>query len=375
MTSAVLGIGIAATELNDIERELLRNSPPAAVVLFGRNIESVEQLRSLVAELRREAPAPLLVMVDQEGGRVDRLRPLFPGLPGADQLGAAGSESEALATEAGELTGAILRYFDIDVSLAPVVDVERETPAPGVERRSFGRDSAHVTAVAGAFLRGMHARGVGGCLKHFPGIGAATADTHYGAAALTISAEELRRVDLPPFTALANECRAVMVGHGSYTELPYPDRPASVNPTIIRTLLREDVGFEGLVISDDMEMHAVSDLGSFSDTAEQALVAGNDIVLFCAQVEAMPSLIRDLNRLTETDPALRARVDDAIARISEYREHVESLRRESERLSLAEIRSCLKTLTGTLAKLVPEQGRVLEAETPGTGTTGREEWT
>lgn len=372
MMSSVLGTGIAGTELSDLERKFLRESPPAAVVLFARNIRSVDQVRALISDIRQQAPAPVLIMIDQEGGRVDRLRDLFSGLPGAEQLGRSRSGA-ALAQESGELMGAILRLLDVDVDLAPVVDVERGVPAPGLERRCFGRDPQTVTTLAGGFMRGLHARGVGACLKHFPGIGAASADTHYGPATISISADELSATDLAPYRALAAQAKAVMIGHGTYPNLPEPKLPASLNPAIIRQLLRVELGFQGLVISDDMEMHAVSDRCSFAEGAEKALIAGNDVVLFCAQIEAMPALVTQLARRVDDDAALGGRVDDALVRISAYRDHIEGLRRDAERLTADQIQDWLAEFRSRVEVEAPE--RPMDVATPGTGSTGREEWT
>ena len=373
MASEVLGIGIAGIELSDLERELLRERPPGAIVLFARNIASIEQLRGLTNEIRTEASAPVLLMIDQEGGRVDRLRSLFPGLPDAYRYQRS-SDGEALAREGGALTGAILRYLDIDVNLAPVVDVERSYPTPGLERRTFGRDASTVTRLAGAFLEGLHDSGVAGCLKHFPGIGAGRADSHYGTMEIDVERSELQSVDLAPYAALGALCGAVMIGHGTYPALPDPKLPASLNVEITRRILRSELAFSGLVISDDMEMHAVADLASLEEAAERALVAGNDLVLFCAQTEKIPGLVKVLEKHLQRDAALDGRIDDARVRIATYREHVEQLRRNGERYELAHLQKWLADFRERMDREAPAD-EPFEASTPGTGATGREEWT
>lgn len=373
MASEVIGIGIAGTELSDAECELLRERPPGAIVLFARNIASPDQLRRLTDSIRTESSAPVLLMIDEEGGRVDRLRSMFDAIPGAYRYQES-ANAEELALEGGRLVGAFLRYFDIDVNLAPVVDIERETPSPGLERRCFGRDASTVTRLAGAFLDGLHASGVAGCLKHFPGIGAGSSDTHYGTSIIEVSREELNAMDLAPYAALGARAGAVMIGHGTYPALPDPKLPASLNVEITRRMLRRDLAFDGLIVSDDMEMHAVADLGSLEEAAERALVAGNDIVLFCAQTEKMRGLIDVLERHVEDEPALDARIDDARMRISQYREHVEQLRRDSDRYELPHLVRWLAEFRKRMDAEAPEES-AFEATTPGTGRTGREEWT
>lgn len=373
MVSSVVGIGITGTELTDTERRILRETPPAGVVLFGRNVGSIDQLRALVKDIRAEATAPQLIMIDLEGGRVDRLRTLFPGLPGAARVGES-PDSDRLARELGDVIGSILRFFDIDVDFAPVVDVRRDWPVPGLERRMFGSDPQRVTTLAREFLHGLHARGVAGCLKHFPGMGSGTADPHYGESAFSLSRKELDEIDLVPYAQLANECGAVMIGHGTYSNLEGPDIPASINSAIIRGILRKELGFDGVVISDDMEMHAVADLESFSDSAEHGLVAGNDIVIYCAQSEAMPKLIDTLGRRADSNPALRARVADAIERINRYRAHIESLRRNADVLARPAIESRLAELRRE-TEMRRQDDIDFETGKAGTGRTGREEWT
>src|SRR5688572_5719050 len=180
MTNDLLGIGLTGKTLTDLERQILRENTPYAVVLFGRNIGSVAQLRELVAEVKSLAPgAPPLFMIDEEGGRVDRLRHILPGLPSAEAF-AEGDRPEELSEWFGKVIGMALRYFDIEINLAPVVDIRGPVAPKGLERRTFGDDPETVVTLAGAFTRGMQGAGVAACLKHWPGIGEGSGDPHYG---------------------------------------------------------------------------------------------------------------------------------------------------------------------------------------------------
>src|SRR5258706_8821299 len=170
MPADLLGIGITGTTLTDLERRILRQSTPYAVVLFGRNIADPQQLRELVREVKSLATGPPpLFMIDEEGGRVDRLRHLIPGLPSA-QAFAEGEEPAAMSRWCGRVIGMALRFFDIEVDLAPVVDIRGNDSPKGLERRMFGSDAESVAELAGAFIRGLHATGTAACLKHFPAI-------------------------------------------------------------------------------------------------------------------------------------------------------------------------------------------------------------
>jgi beta-N-acetylhexosaminidase len=324
MTPDVFGLGLSSTALTDLERRMLAEAPPYAVVLFARNIASVSQLRELVAEVKNISATPPLFMIDQEGGRVDRLRNLLPGLPAAEALGE-GDRGAELAAWLGKVTGMALRWFDIEIDLAPVVDIRGDVASKGLEQRTFGRDPETVVALAGAFLRGLHGEGVAGCLKHFPGIGAGSADSHFGATIIDLTLDELLARDLVPFTRLGNEARAIMIGHGTYPRIE-GDLPASLNRKLATDLLRNVAGFDGVAFSDDMEMHAVSDLGSLEDIAERALMAGNDAILFCSQIERLPDLQAHFRRRIDGDATVRARSDEARRRCDAYRAHCARLR-------------------------------------------------
>src|SRR5579859_3744261 len=198
MPHDILGIGLTGKTLTDLEREIISEHAPYAVVLFGRNIGDVEQLCELIREVKSIAPRPPLFMIDEEGGRVDRIRHLLPGLPSAEAF-AEGEQPAELSEWFGRIIGMALRFFDIEIDLAPVVDIRGEQSPKGLERRTFGSDAQTVVDLAGAFMRGLHATGVASCLKHFPGIGLGSADPHYGATVMNMTRDELRNRDLVPF--------------------------------------------------------------------------------------------------------------------------------------------------------------------------------
>jgi beta-N-acetylhexosaminidase len=383
MHNDVLGIGLTGKSLTDLERKIISETSPYAVVLFGRNIADARQLRELVREVKSIARRPPMFMIDEEGGRVDRLRHLIPGLPSAEAFGE-GDQPLELSAWLGKLIGMALRFFEIDVDLAPVVDIRGEESPKGLERRTFGKDPETVVELAGAFMDGLHSAGVGSCPKHFPGIGIGSADPHYGATIIDVSLDELLERDLVPFAKLGNKAGAIMIGHGQYPQIDAPDVPATLSRRITTELLRQAVGFEGAAMSDDMEMHAVSDYGSYEFIAERALLAGNDVVMFCSHIERVPDIQRFLGEKVKSDAAFKSRIEEASLRAGKYRQHV------------AELRKCGLPPVGEFDQLIDEAERFVEAfqkarrggegaipesdrrkgsRTPGTGRTGREEWT
>jgi beta-N-acetylhexosaminidase len=372
MGTQLLGIGLTGPALTDLERRIIGDVTPYAIVLFGRNIVSPEQLRALIAEIKSIAKRPPVIMIDQEGGRVDRLRKLVPGLPSAQAFDE-GADAETLAAWGGRVIGMALRWLDVEVDLAPVVDVRGEIASEGLERRTFSDDAERVATLAGAFMRGLHATGTASCLKHFPGIGLGSADSHYSTTTISLSEEELLARDLVPYKRLANEAGAVMVGHGTYPRID-PGTPATMSRRITTELLRGTLGFDGLAVSDDMEMHAVADFGAYEMIADRAVVAGNDVINFCSHVERVLDLKRHLRRLADTNAEFRARFEQAIAHGERYRAHIARLRAAAPppAASFDDVRDEAARFTEEMHRTRSRRETVVPQKT---GHTGREEWT
>ena len=382
MGNSLLGIGLVSKSLSDLERKILSEHSPYAVVLFGRNIQDVVQLKQLIAEVKAISKRAPLFMIDEEGGRVDRLRHIVPGLPSAEAFGE-GERSEEMAEWSGKVIGMALRYFDIECNLAPVFDVRGPESPKGLERRTFGDTPESVIELGGAFMRGLHNAGTAAMPKHFPGIGLGSADPHYGATVIDVSLDEITRRDLLPFTRLGAEAASIMIGHGLYPQFDDSGLPASLSYQVTTHLLRDIAKFEGLAVSDDMEMHAVSDLGSYEWIAERALMAGNDVILFCSHIERIPDLQRFLRRRIDEDAATRARYEEASARGERFREHCNRVRAAAgppPRHFDEVMEECIQFVdafkrTRLHPQVIPEIDRRINNRTPEKGRTGREEWT
>ena len=383
MHNQVLGIGLTGKTLTDLERKIITENSPYAIILFGRNVGDAKQLRELVTEVKRIAKRPPMFMIDEEGGRVDRLRHLIPGLPAVEAFGE-GDQPVELSAWLGKIIGMALRYFDIEVDLAPVVDIRGDDSPKGLERRTFGRDPESVIDLAGAFMDGLQRAGTAACLKHFPGIGIGSADPHYGATVINVSYDELRNRDLVPFAALGNKAGAIMIGHGSYPQIEDPELPATLSRRITTDLLRDVAGFDGLAVTDDMEMHAVSDYGSYERISERALLAGNDVVMFCSHIERVPDIQNFLAKKMKSDDAFRRRVEGASRHAAKYRQHIDYIRGEASAPATrfddvideaARFIDAFQAARPEHEVIIPESERRKNSRTPGTGRTGREEWT
>lgn len=312
----LLFVGVEGETLETAERRLLKRLRPGGVVLFGRNVGSAAGLRALVGELRNLVPG-IVVAVDAEGGRVDRLKSLFGPAPAAAELA---RHSPALARRAGRWVGASLAGCGIDLDFAPVLDLDRGGTGNALDGRCFGASPRAVTARAGAFLDGLESFGATGCPKHFPGLGGARLDTHLGGARIELDRQSLAR-DLAPFRRLLPRSVATMTCHAVFPGWGDPERPASLSPTIASALLRRELRFHGALLSDDLEMGALEETGDLAARAAAALVAGCDGLLFCRRLEEMPAVLARLRRAD-----LRERVAQASGRLERLRRRVSSRR-------------------------------------------------
>lgn len=313
----LLVVGVSGHALTPGEDRLLREVRPGGVILFTRNVEAPDQLAALTAAIAAAAPGALLYS-DSEGGRVDRLASLVGPAPAGEALAQAPPE---VVREAGRAVGESLSLFGFHVDYAPVVDLDRGEAGNALDRRYLGNRPDDVVVRAAAFLEGLHATGVGGCLKHFPGLGPSRGDTHFETGLVELDAEELEE-DLEPFERLGAFAGMVMVAHAVYPALDPERRPATLAPPIVQDLLRGRLGFAGLAVSDDVEMHAMDPWGDLAERCERALLAGCDVLPVCHTLEAAPEIVERLAR-----PELAERVSEARARLDAYRRHLRALPR------------------------------------------------
>ncbi|RLK56856.1 beta-N-acetylhexosaminidase [Stenotrophomonas rhizophila] len=291
----MLVIGVAGTELTAQEREWLQHDAVAGVILFKRNFASRKQVAELSAAIRAAAPRPQLICVDQEGGRVQRFRDGYSALPplqGFDALYATDPEAAlALAEQHAWLMASEVRASGVDLSFAPVVDLGRGNLAIG--DRAFSADPQVVAAFTAAYVRGMHSVGMAATLKHFPGHGTVLEDTHFHDASDPRSLDELRALDLIPFAAgITAGADAVMMAHVVYPQVA--PEPAGYSPRWIQQILREEMGFRGVVFSDDIGMAASFSAGGVKARVDAHLDAGCDVVLVCH-----PELVEESLRAVE----------------------------------------------------------------------------
>ena len=291
-------LGLSSTVLTAQERTLLQTRPPAGIILFRRNIDTPDQLSLLMADLRTVLFPQAILMVDQEGGRVARLRPPhWPAHPPA-----AAYRTADAARAGGALVGLDCATAGFDVAAAPVLDVPAPGADPVIGDRAFGTDPGTVTTLASAFAAGLLEAGIQPVGKHVPGHGRATADSHAALPEL----DRPTQADLAPFAALAAQLPWLMTAHIRYRDLD-PDRPATLSPLIIDRLIRGELAFRGVLVSDDLAMGALS--GTAPDRAAAAIRAGCDLALSCAgDLAENAAILEALPPITE---AARRRMAEA----------------------------------------------------------------
>jgi beta-N-acetylhexosaminidase len=313
-------VGIQGHVPSPAELDLIRRGV-GGVILFARNVVEPGQVAELSRSLKAAAAGPLLICIDQEGGRVQRLKPphwtAWPSMRRIGEIdqqgGVAGMNGTVVVERVGQMIARELSACGIDLDFAPVVDVDTNPRNPVIGDRSFSRDPRRVARLAVALAQALERAGVASCVKHFPGHGDTSQDSHLTLPRLAHDDKRLWEVELVPFVAAARAGLAsVMTAHVRFETL---DRlPATLSPVALR-LLRKDVEFRGCCISDDLEMHAISDTWGVPDAAELSIDAGCDAVLVCHTLQHQHDSIDAIARGARAGPLPRERLAEASSRV------------------------------------------------------------
>jgi beta-N-acetylhexosaminidase len=321
-------IGLPGPTLDAETRDLIKEVQPGGIILFGRNVEAATQVRELLDGARAMLPVPPLCGIDQEGGLVDRLRDIFPPMPSARAIRQHGDLSGARTL--GRVTGEVLRMLGLDINFAPVMSIitrERSQLTNGLYSRSYGSSPGEVLGYTTVYMRGLQATGCLGCLKHFPGIGAGAVDSHIEMPMVPLSHADLMAQDLAPYIELFQRAddrvRVVMVSHGGFPNIDIKKgttgglvEPASISPGIVTKLLRQELGYGHLVVTDDLEMGAIAKHTEIEDAVVRAFIAGEDMLLICVTPETIRRGYRALLKAAQSGAISEKRIQGSLKRIA-----------------------------------------------------------
>ncbi|MFL6500367.1 MAG: glycoside hydrolase family 3 N-terminal domain-containing protein [Candidatus Udaeobacter sp.] len=317
--------GVPGKELDTETARLFRRVQPGAYILFGRNLESATQLRKLIDDLRDLSDIEPIITIDQEGGRVSRLRLIGNEPPNAQQL--RDNNDIDLIRRHGDITARLLRLFGFNLDLCPVLDISFDDDAENSLRgRCYGKTVDQVVRNAGAFNDAMREQGIASCGKHFPGYSAATSDAHYQLPRIARTREELDNNELAVFREFIGRARppgapggivdSMMICHGWYPCFESQPTPATVSRRIVTELLRNEFGFQGLVMTDDLDMGAILIRYRLDETIRLCLEAGNDIMMLCHRVPEIENVLRILGTLPSDQ------IERAQKHIGEFKENL-----------------------------------------------------
>jgi beta-N-acetylhexosaminidase len=317
-------VGFDGTELSRDLRDLFRRYPPGGVILFKRNLEDPEQILRLTADLQGlDTHLPMLICIDQEGGRVWRLPSGFTYFPEAQALGNA--DSDSLARSAAKVMAQELAAVGINCNFAPILDLHTNPKNPVIGDRALGSDPFRVASLARSMLLSFRAHGIAGCGKHFPGHGGTDLDSHETLPTVSMDQARLASVEMSPYRILAQDERKplelVMTAHVRYPALD-PTRPATLSRRILRGFLRGRIGFQGLVVTDDMEMGAITESHGPEEACLLAFRAGADLLMFCHTPSHLHACVETLGRSLERGEASPRRLSRSLLRLERFKKRL-----------------------------------------------------
>jgi len=315
--------GVPGKQLDAETARLFRRVQPGAYILFGRNLESGTQLRKLIDDLRDLSDIEPIITIDQEGGRVSRLRRIGKEPPNAQQLRE--TNDLDLIRRHGDITGRLLRLFGFNLDLCPVLDISFNDDAENsLYGRCYGKTVDEVVQNAGAFNEAMREQGIASCGKHFPGYSAATSDAHFQLPRIDRTREELDLNELAVFRQFVRNVDSMMICHAWYPCFEPQPTPATVSRRIITELLRNEFAFDGLIMTDDLDMGAILTAYRLDDTIRLTLAAGNDMMMFCHRVPEIETVQRILGTLPSDQ------IERAQQHIAKFKKNLSPARQFSE---------------------------------------------
>lgn len=317
----LLMIGVDGTAFSDEMDNLIRNYHVGGIIVMGKNVSTTAEILQLINDSKKaneQNKIPLFISVDEEGGRVSRLPAGIPKLPASAKIGK--QNDETISYRAGSYIAEVLQEFGYNMNFAPVLDINNNPGNPVIGDRSFGADPELVARLGVATMHGMMDNGIISVVKHFPGHGDTVVDSHKALPRVKTTLERLRNVELVPFQQAVDEgVDVVMIAHILFPALD-PDYPSSMSPAIITGLLRHDMQFDGLIITDDLTMGAIANDYTVPEAAVQSFIAGSDLLLIVNGYDNQINTVNALVTAIETGEISEERLNESVKRILTLKE-------------------------------------------------------
>jgi beta-N-acetylhexosaminidase len=349
----LLIVGFDGTEMTPRLRALLTRIQPAGVILFGRNIKTVEQTWRLLRDCQKCVVTRLFTCVDLEGGTVDRFRELLGPTPSAADVFATGDRK--LFRRHGQVIGESCLALGFNVDFAPVLDLAFEASSSVMGSRVVSTSPGDTVSYARKFLSGLRGSGVLGCGKHFPGLGEGKLDSHHKLPVIKKPLKTLWEEDLVPYRTLRVQLPMVMVSHAAYPLVTKDRTPASISKLWINDILRKRIGYRNLIVSDDLEMGGVLSAAPIGEAAVQFLRAGGDLCLVCHREDRIVEAYDELIKAVDNDSRFAARVAEASGRVLAFKKKSANL--------FSRKRAPSAGTAGTLSRKLWEFGEQVRVET------------
>ncbi len=302
-------VTVAEKELSPSEKEYLTEHNYGGVILFAYNAESREQVKKLTGDIQRDSDIPLFIATDEEGGYVSHLSDVVATHPSQEKIGRTGDRAEA--SRWATVTARELKALGLNMNLAPVADLGTDN------ERSFGKDPDMVAHMLRASIGAYSQEGLLCCLKHYPGLGRAVTDTHKDTAVVNDSQETIYRTDMVPFAVATyyedDDTYLIMVSHATYTA--FDDQPADFSPVLVEKILRQDMRYDGIIVTDDLGMGAIGKHFTAGEAAVKAIKAGVDMVMVCHSREKQEEVYEAILAAVESGELTEERIDESVERI------------------------------------------------------------
>ncbi len=318
----ILMISIPDKKITNDSISIITKYMPGGIILFGYNLGNTEEMKNFILDMQKTAferyKIPMFISIDQEGGRVKRIRTGVTQFPGNMAFGIVNDKE--ITYEAARIIGIELRKTGINMNLAPVLDINNNPENPVINTRSFGSDQETVSRLGTAYIKGLQKSRCIAVGKHFPGHGDTDQDSHLTLPVIRYDIERLRRIELSPFAqAIDNGLEAVMTAHISFPDILKDDSSATISKKFLTDILREDLHFKGITITDDMEMNAISKVTDLGEAAVKSIVAGTDIILISTHGNSIDIIAKSIEKAVVDDRITLARIDESVKRIVELK--------------------------------------------------------